>query len=80
MRYPAIEELIEKEDFTLVNKTFALAYEELEKAAKGGGLKKGKEARKAMKALERTMDLLAEILRLKYELAEQLKAQKKAGK
>ena len=80
LRYPAIEELVEKEDFAHVNKSFAAAYEELETLAKSGGLKKGKEARQAMKALERTMDLLAELLKLRYELAEQLKAERKPAR
>ncbi|MBI1910163.1 MAG: hypothetical protein HYS22_08355 [Deltaproteobacteria bacterium] len=67
--YPAIEKLIDTEEFATVNKNFGAAYSELEKITKQkGGLGKVKQARKGMKALEKVMDLLAELLKLKYRL------------
>lgn len=76
--YPRIEQLIESEDFTQVNSSFAKAYEELEKIAKSkSGLGKGKSAKKALKAYEKTMDLFKELLKLKYQM---LEAAKKAEK
>jgi hypothetical protein len=76
--YPRIEKLIETEDFNQVNASFAKAYEELEKIAKSkSGLGKGKTAKKALKAYEKTMDLFKELLKLKYQM---LEAAKKAEK
>ncbi len=76
--YPSIEKLIDSEDFTLVNQNFTQAYEALEKLSReSGGLKKTKEAKKGMKAIERVMDLLRELLKLKYQALEAAKAPKK---
>lgn len=75
--YPEIEKLIDSENFDTVNKNFSEAYEALDRISKErGGLKKSGEAKKAMKAIERVMDLLRELLKLKYQLVE---AQKKEG-
>lgn len=73
INYPAIEKLIENEDFEVLNKNFTKAYEGLENLSKGkGGLSKVKqEAKKVMRALELTMDLLTELLKAKYRLAEE---------
>lgn len=69
--YPAVEDLIESEDFNQINDTFEKAYQGLETLAKTtGGLKKSREARKAMKSIELVMDLLRELLAIKYKLQE----------
>ena len=68
-QFPEIEHLLETEDFQRINDNFTAAYQELEKLGKGrGGLGKSREARKAMKAIERVMDLLRHLLKLKYEM------------
>lgn len=75
--YPAIEDLIDSEDFDGLNATFEKAYKALEDVARHKrGLKKSREARKAMKSIERVMDLLRELLAIKYRL--QASMQKKA--
>jgi hypothetical protein len=67
--YPEIERLIDTEDFSEVNKQFQEAYDKLDEIAKHKrGLKKSREARKAMKAIELTMDLFRELLTIKYRL------------
>lgn len=68
--YPHIEELLEKEDFERLNKSFFDAYERLEKIMKdrSAGLKKQKGAQKAMKAYEMTTELLNELLQIKYQI------------
>lgn len=68
-QFPEIEKLIETEDFDRINQSFTAAYDELEKASKSkGGLGKTRDAKKAMKAIERVMDLLRELLKMKYQL------------
>lgn len=70
-QFPEIERLIETEDFDKINKSFTAAYDGLEKIAKGrGGLGKSRDAKKAMKAIERVMDLMRELLKLKYQMIE----------
>ncbi len=67
--YPEIERLIDTEDFSDVNKQFQDAYDKLEEIAKHKrGLKKSREAKKAMKAIELTMELFRELLTIKYRL------------
>jgi hypothetical protein len=69
--YPAIERLIDTEDFNELNQAFEAAYAELLAASKRKkGLKTQREAKKAMKALELTLDLLRELLAIKYKLQE----------
>ncbi len=69
IQFPEIEHLIQTEDFDRINRSFAAAYEALEKMTKGrGGLGKARDAKKGMKAIERVMDLLRELLRLKYQM------------
>jgi hypothetical protein len=77
--YPAVEKLIDTEDFDELNETFETAYEELfEISKKRKGLKTRRDAKKAMKALELTLDLFRELLAIKYKLQEEAeKAQKK---
>ena len=78
--YPAVEKLIESEDFIEINKVFEKAYAELEELGKKKrGLKKGRDAKKAMLAIEHVMDLFKELLEIKYRLQEML-AQAEKGK
>jgi hypothetical protein len=67
LRYPEIEKLLESEDFEQLNSHYATAYEQLEQVAKQKGMGKARDAKKAMKALERVADLMNYLLRLKYE-------------
>ncbi len=69
-QYIEITKLLETEQFDKTNKDFARIYGELEKISKMKGLGKVSDARKAMKTIERSMDLLRELLRRKYEIAE----------
>ncbi len=69
--YPRVEKLVETENFDALNQNFGNAHQELSKIAKQkAGLVKGKLAIKAMKAIDLTMDLLKELLKLKYKLVE----------
>lgn len=74
--YPLIENLLETEKFDALNKSFADAYQRLETIMldREAGLKKQKEARKAMRSYELTTDLIKELLKVKYQL---LKAKEK---
>jgi hypothetical protein len=70
-QFPEIEKLIDSEDFSKINQSLTAAYEELEKVSKArGGMGKSRDAKKAMKAIERVMDLLRELLKVKYRLSE----------
>ncbi len=66
-RYPAIEKLVDSEDFDALNHNYGQAYDELEKLAKQKGVGGSRDSKKAMKALELVMDLLKYLLKLKYE-------------
>lgn len=78
--YPNIEKLIDSEEFDELNQAFSLAYQQLEKASKEKkGLKTPKEARKAMHALEKVIELLKELLKVKYKLQEIAAKQEKKG-
>jgi len=69
--YPEIEHLIDTEDFSEVNQKFKEAYDNLEEiASHKRGLKKSRDAKKAMKAMELVMDLFRELLTIKYRLQE----------
>lgn len=71
--YPAVEKFIDTENFDGLNETFEEAYAELfEISKKRKGLKTRREARKAMKALELTLDLFRELLAIKYKLQEEV--------
>ena len=75
--YPNIEKLIDTEDFSGVNGAFEKAYKDLEKVSKEKkGLKKGREAVKAMKSIERSTQLLRELLEVKYRMQEAAKKAK----
>ena len=82
IHYPAVERLVATEDFARINKDFTSTYKELEKMSPEGGMGKASKARKAMAALERTMELLRDILKLKYRLAQlhEAKAREQAAK
>lgn len=70
--YPAVEKLIDTEDFDELNEAFEAAYAELfEISRKKKGLKARRDAKKAMKALELTLDLFRELLAIKYKLQEE---------
>jgi hypothetical protein len=74
--YPRIERLIDTEEFDPINKSFAAAYGELEKVVRQkAGLGKAKLAKKAMRSYELVMDILKELLKLKYQMMEALKQQ-----
>jgi hypothetical protein len=76
--YPAVEKLIDSENFDEINKVFEVAYTSLDEIyRKKRGLKKGKDAKKAMKAIEHVVDLFKELLEIKYRLQEMLE---EAGK
>lgn len=76
--YPAVEKLIETEDFDEINSVFEKAYGELlEISRKKKGLKTQKDAKKAMRSLELTMELLRELLAIKYRLEEEARARVK---
>lgn len=69
--YPEIEHLIESENFTEVNEKFQKAYDQLEELSrKKRGLRKSRDAKKAMQSIELTMDLFRELLTIKYRLQE----------
>ena len=70
--YPAVEGLIETEDFSELNAVFEAAYAELLAITKRKkGFKTQRDAKKVMKALELTLDLLRELLAIKYHLQEE---------
>jgi len=80
MGYPIIEKLIDSEDFDEINRSFAAVYKDLEKISKEKkGLKHNKEAKKAMVALEKVVDLLKELLQIKYRLQEEVSKGTKKG-
>ncbi len=76
--YPAVEKLIDTEDFDELNEAFEVAYAELiEISKKKKGLKTRSDSKKAMKALELTLDLFRELLAIKYKLQEEAEKAKK---
>jgi hypothetical protein len=67
--YPAIEELLANESFDELNQALEGLYKEQEALYRAKmGLKKGKEAKKVMVAIERVNKLLKELLEMKAEL------------
>lgn len=76
--YPMIEKLLDSENFETVNKSFAEAYQNLEKKAqdKSLGLAGRKKVKQAMQAYELTVELIRQLVGLKYEM---MKAQKASG-
>ena len=81
MGYPRVEQLVDSEDFSDVNEAFEVAYAELGTlVSKSRSIKKGKDAKKAMKAMELTMDLFRDLLEIKYQLQAMQEEQQKAKK
>lgn len=63
---------MEQDDFSELNKTFMSAYEQLEEIIKGKtDAQRKKNAQKAMVAMEHTMNLLREFLKVKEEMIKQ---------
>lgn len=76
--YPAIEDLVETEQFDAVNKAFGDAYTQLsEIVSKKKGLRAVKDAKMAMQAIDHVMEILKELLAVKYTLLRQQEGQKK---
>ncbi len=77
--YPAVEDLIESEDFAAINAVFEKAYQDLEAIArqKGGLGRKSREAKKSIQAIEIVMDLMKELLAIKYRLQSMAQPQTK---
>jgi hypothetical protein len=76
--YPHLEELLGDEKFDELNTGFAEMYKKLQiiREDSSGGIKKQKEAKKAMLALEKTTDLIKELLQLKYKIIQQQEEKK----
>jgi hypothetical protein len=73
--YPLIERLIDTENFDGVNSAFEGAYNSLmEQARTKRGLKKSRDAKKAMYAIELVMSLFKELLEIKYKIQQMLRA------
>lgn len=79
--YPTIEKLIETEDFSQVNQSVSACYDTLERMLKSktGGLKRQKMVRQALKAYDLTIDLIRDLLKIKYDMVAKNKAGKPAG-
>jgi hypothetical protein len=72
--YPHVERLIDTEEFDGINSAFESAYMELyDISKKRRGFKTQRDAKRAMRALELTLELFRELLAIKYRLQEQLK-------
>lgn len=76
LQFPALERLMETEEFDDLNRTFIEAYDTLEKIslaknATKSGIEKKRSARKIMRALELTMNLLRDFLQVKDDLIRQ---------
>lgn len=70
--YPAVEDLIDSEQFDPINTAFGEAYTQLSEIInKKKGLKAVKAAKAAQQAIDHVMELLKELLAVKYALLEQ---------
>ncbi|PIR20311.1 MAG: hypothetical protein COV45_07110 [Deltaproteobacteria bacterium CG11_big_fil_rev_8_21_14_0_20_47_16] len=70
--YPAVEDLLDSENFESINKAFGEAYEQLaEIIKKKKGLKNVKEAKAAQKAIDIVMEAFKELLAVKYAMQKQ---------
>ena len=76
--YPMVEKLIDTEEFDEINEAFEAAYAELyDISKKKKGFKTQRDAKRAMRALELSLELFRELLAIKYRLQEELaKSQK----
>ncbi len=64
--FPEIENILQTENLKSVEKSFSEIHSSLETVSGGrGGFGKSQNARKVMKSLERTLDLLKELLKMK---------------
>ncbi len=67
LQFPSVEKVL-KNPPEAFNKRFESLHESLDKLSRtASGMNKKKEARKAMKAVERTMDLFRDLFRMKVE-------------
>lgn len=67
--YPRLEKLLDSENFEEFNKVYGKAYDDLsEIAKKKKGLKKSRDAQKAMKAINLMTSLIEELLQLKLRI------------
>lgn len=70
--YPTVEKLIDTEDFDAINLAFEDAYAELHDISKRKkGLRTKRDVKRAMRALELTLELFRELLAIKYRLQEE---------
>ena len=71
--YPAVEKLIETEDFDAINLAFEDAYAQLHDISKKKrGFGTQRDIKRAMRSLELTLELFRELLALKYHLQEKM--------
>lgn len=78
--YPAIEALLDTEDFAAVEASFTSCYETLERLLKdASGVKKSGQIHKILKTYELTVDLLKHLIKTKYEMAARLKGRSPGG-
>jgi len=78
--YPHVEKLIETEDFDEINAAFEDAYMQLRDIQqRKKGFKTQKDIKKAMRALELTLELFRELLAIKYRLQEEYEKSDKSG-
>ena len=78
MGFPSLERLVEQDSYDEFNKVMLESYDELEKIiqSKGGDAMRRKAAKKAMRAMELTMNLLRDFLQVKDELMRNQKGSK----
>ncbi len=70
--YPVVERLIDTEDFNSINGAFERGYGELyELSRRKRSFKTQKDVKRAMRALELTLELFRELLAIKYRLQEE---------
>lgn len=75
--YPNVEKLIDTEDFDAINLAFENAYAELYEVSRHKkGFRAKSDTKKVMRAMELTMDLLRELLAIKYRLQEEFAKKK----
>jgi len=71
--YPVVEKLIDIEDFDAINLAFEDAYAQLyDISRRKKGFKTQRDVKRAMRALELTLELFRELLAIKYLLQEEV--------
>jgi hypothetical protein len=79
--YPAVEKLIETEDFDAINLSFEEAYAQLHDISKKKrGFGTQRDIKRAMRSLELTLELFRELLALKYRLQEEMEKEQAKSK